>query len=953
MEDIKIENLTFKYPGKAALALKNINLTIKRGEFLLVCGKSGCGKSTLLRSLKPSLAPYGERSGKIYFGEKESGELTSFEAAEKIGFVLQEPGAQIVCDKVWHEMAFGLENLGYPPNEIRARVAETASYFGLSDIFYKDVSALSGGQMQLLTLASVVALMPSVIILDEPLSLLSPTSAQEFLEILRKINRELGITVIISEHRQSEVFPIADRVAFMECGEIAALDTPQNIGRILWEKKNDMFFALPTQMQVFYSVKSNVPCPLTIRDGRAWLSKREIKSLPKSAAKTDDAERKKKKTALRAKNVWFRYEKSGADILKGFSIDVKEGEFYAIVGANGAGKTTAAKVLCGLLLPYRGKTFEEKGKKAVLLPQNPKDLFSRNTLYDEFWDVLEDSSESGEKKDKIIKEAAEFCGLYEYLSSHPYDLSGGEMQRAALLMVLLKKPDIILMDEPTKGIDAYFKVRLAKIIEKLCARGVSIIAVSHDIEFCAKYAARCGMFFDGKIVSEAPPKEFFAGNSFYTTAARRMSRGIIDGAVSEEDIIDAIGGKVPKLSNSDFRGGSSIFGDDDFRGADFKDTDFNNTDFRNTAHYNGKNGKRNKGTKDKPKGENKNKEKNKNGQRSKLKKSDIIIGTLLAVLFAAVQIFLCGKFEGAKEWAFEAMAIMLAAFSVMKFLPKKQTDKTKFEKMKHEKGAPLPFRTVFAAAVAVILVPLTVFIGMYCMGDRKYYFISLLIILEIMIPFAIVFEGRHNFGKRKNSRHRQISRNKDTSVSKEDSKSWDFSRYQTARGREMVIISVLCAIAVASRAAFMPLPQFKPIVAVCIISGIAMGAESGFLVGAVSGFVSNFFFSQGPWTPWQMFALGIIGFLSGILYRTGIIKISRTKLCIYGFLATFVLYGVIMNTATLLMSGAVPSIKLIAAYCLTGLPFDSIHAVSTAFFLYVAAEPMFEKLFRVKIKYGI
>ena len=273
MEIFTIKNLTFTYPERKKPVLDDISFDVVGGEFLAICGKSGCGKSTLLRHLKPCLTPHGECVGEIEFNNKALNEISERDQAQKIGYVLQNPDNQIVTDKVWHELAFGLESLGYDKENIRLRVAEMASFFGIENWFYKNVTELSGGQKQLLNLASIMAMQPDVLILDEPTAQLDPIAASDFLQTVAKINREIGTTVIITEHRMEDVFPMSDRVLVMDSGKVIMQDTPKIVGNKLKDMKHNMFLSMPTAMQLFAKVKSDLPCPLTVREGRQRLEK--------------------------------------------------------------------------------------------------------------------------------------------------------------------------------------------------------------------------------------------------------------------------------------------------------------------------------------------------------------------------------------------------------------------------------------------------------------------------------------------------------------------------------------------------------------------------------------------------------------------------------------------------------------------------------------------------------
>lgn len=536
MAQIKIENLTFRYPLRQSMALSGVDFTIEDGEFLVLCGKSGCGKSTLLRLLKPELSPHGQKNGGVFLGGHDIYRLEPGETARRIGFVMQNPDNQVVTDKVWFELAFGLENLGVDPAEIRLRVAEMASFFNIADWCGREVAELSGGGRQLLALAAVMVMQPEVLILDEPTSQLDPIAASEFLKTLKKINNELGTTVILTEHRLEEAIPLADRVAVMDSGRIIFSGSPGQTGEALKNMNSNMFYAMPSAMQIYSKIDADVPCPVTVRDGRRMLKSIVKKPLTynRPAVENGGAE------ILKAKELWFRYEKNGDDILKSLDFSMKQGEIHAILGANGAGKSTFISVLCGFLKPYRGRVrIFGKGPSdkdffagAVgVLPQNPDSLFIMETVRGE---LEETAGADGYEKTAALLE------IDQLLDYNPYDLSGGEKQRAALCKILLLKPRLLIMDEPTKGLDAGFKIKFGELLRRLKAEGISVLMVSHDVEFCAKYAERCSLFFDGRLIATAESGEFFKRNCFYTTSACRMSRGIIDGAVTEKEVAECL-----------------------------------------------------------------------------------------------------------------------------------------------------------------------------------------------------------------------------------------------------------------------------------------------------------------------------------------------------------------------------------------------------------------------------
>ena len=542
MAHFHIQDLSFSYPNAKKESLSGVTLSVEKGEYVVLCGKSGSGKTTLLRHLKSVLTPHGKRSGQILFCGVPIDEVSQRDQASKIGFVMQNPDDQIVTDKVWHELAFGLESLGCDQKTMRLRVAEMASYFGIQGWFHRNVAELSGGQKQLLNLASIMAMQPEVLILDEPTSQLDPIAASDFLNTVRKINLELGTTILITEHRLEDIYHAADRVIVMDSGKIIANDTPRRVGEQLYAQNNEMFAALPTPVRVFYGAKARGDCPLTVREGRNWLSKTfENRTLSAVEPDSEPAMEETKNPALKVKEAWFRYEKDSPDVLRGVSFEVPAGSLFAVVGGNGAGKSTALKAVCGICKIYRGRVeiFGKDLKKyrsgelfqncLAMLPQDPKSLFVKKT-------VREELAEMCREEDKIAQAAA-LCEIEALMDSHPYDLSGGEQQRAALAKVLLTQPRLLLLDEPTKGLDSFFKQKFAKILRKLRQQGMTIVMVSHDVEFCAEHADLVSMFFDGQILTTDTPHRFFGQNSFYTTAANRMSRCVFRNAVTAGDVV--------------------------------------------------------------------------------------------------------------------------------------------------------------------------------------------------------------------------------------------------------------------------------------------------------------------------------------------------------------------------------------------------------------------------------
>jgi len=574
---IEVKNFSFQYPKESHAALYQVSMEVEEGSFVVLCGKSGCGKSTLLRQFKSVLASHGEKKGEILYGGQNLEDVDLRTQSAEIGYVLQNPDNQIVTDKVWHELAFGLESLGYDTPTIRLRVAEMASYFGIHSWFLKNVSELSGGQKQLLNLASVMAMHPKLLILDEPTSQLDPIAASDFLETVRKINRDIGTTVILTEHRLEDVIPWADKVYVMDKGRMIADGTPNEIGEQLRTMGHDMFLSMPAPMQIYAGTNSSLRCPLTVSQGRRWLSEElETKGIKIKKERNQEETAKKKNSIfgklsglkkepekeipeIRIKDVWFRYERDLPDVVKGLSLDIKKGEIFAVVGGNGTGKSTAMSLIARIRFPYRGKIYlegKEIGKYSDddlyhgflgVMPQNPQSLFVKKTVREDLYEVIDGKRERKSeaypiemKKKDAVEGIVSLTRLEGLLERHPYDLSGGEQQRLALAKVLLLRPKILLMDEPTKGIDNHYKKELGEILRKLSEHGVTILMISHDVEFCAQYADRTGLFFQGNVVTSEESKKFFAGNNFYTTAANRMARNYFPNAVTVEDVVKAI-----------------------------------------------------------------------------------------------------------------------------------------------------------------------------------------------------------------------------------------------------------------------------------------------------------------------------------------------------------------------------------------------------------------------------
>ena len=970
MDILDVQKLTFAYPdttveyGGVYLepALKEASFCVAQGDFLVILGSSGCGKTTLLKLLKPVLAPHGKKSGSIFFNGADIESLSYEELAYDIGFVMQDVNAQLVTDEVWHELAFGLESLGCSNSMIKRRVAEMTSFFGLSGIFHKKVRELSGGQKQMVNLASVMAMNPKLLILDEPTSQLDPIAAEEFVACLTRINRELGTTIIMTEHRLEEVLPVCTKVMAMEDGQVTAFGPLREcMAELCTDGRYMGFMTAATRVYAGVSnsgkkyhadmihnedeihanesvaVDNIYSLPVSVGEGRSYLAEllkngtltggcsdenelcdktieeKTFINTDKNKMTVDEKINSDKHVStgndiLICKSLCYAYDKAGNDIVNKLTLSVHEGEILSISGGNGSGKTTFLKLIAGIMEPDNGRIRVAAGRRTALLPQNPTDLFTRNTVRDEL--VCTQDSVENEISYEAVAEVVRTCMMEDLLLRHPYDLSGGEQQRLALAKLMLIDPDIFLLDEPTKGIDPEFKLEYGDILKQLKTRGKTIIIVSHDIEWEARISDRCALMFDGSIAAIEPVKDFFSGNHFYTTAAARIAGGMIENAITVEDIFKALGCEP-----------------DIYEGKNKNSRNFKGGQKKDDKSYDGAQS----GEEDKALESLKKLLEKKHKSREKISPIRLTCIILLTML-CGICFYFTMKQEGlnylidnmrvtaegiryAIMYGVFILAVILLLICLAPISSRKNEDIELTSARNHNKACALA-----AFVVICILIPITIWVGITKLNDRKYYFISMLILLEAIIPFFFLYEKRK------------------------------------PKARELVTVATMCALAVAGRAAFFMLPNFNAATAMVIISGVAFGAETGFIVGAVTMLTSNFIFGQGPWTPWQMFAMGVLGYLAGVIYRRRAVRekiFSKLSLCIFGGISCIVVYGGIMNPASVLMYYSDVSLHMIAAAYITGFPFDVVHGTGTVLFLWFAARPFLEKFDRIRTKYGI
>ena len=862
MAYVTLENLSFQYPDAATFALRGISLTLEQGDFAVLCGSSGSGKTTLLRLLKPQLRPHGDQSGSLRIGGKAPDALSPREASANIGFVAQDPQTQLVSDKVLHELAFGAEGFGLPPEELRRRVAETATYFGITDWLHRDVNSLSGGEQQLLVLASVMLTRPSLLLLDEPTSQLDPHAATVFLGWLQTIRRDFGTTILLSEHRLEDVLPLCDRVFVLEDGALTAQGTPRETVRQLYESQSPFLAAMPAASRLWAALNGTGDPPCSVAEGRAFLEHYLLSHTPSSAEPpTADAAGN---PALELKEASFRYEKDAPDVLRDLSLTAHRGELLCLLGANGSGKTTLLQLIAGVRDPQHG-TLQKEGSVA-LLPQQPQDLFWHESVREELLSVAAD--------DDAYQTALRRFRLSPFEYRHPETLSGGEAQRLALAKLLLTQPDILLLDEPTKGLDAVQKASLAALLRECCRDGMCVVVVSHDVAFCAAYADGCALLFDGAVCPPQPPRVFFTESRLYTTATARITRGLLPGCVTVRDVCAAFGTEEPALP-----------------AAEEPEPTATETPAPAPAR--------------------------KPGRLRKALGTLSLCGALVCCFFAAKTIGFQMLFEtgarislSAKQWA---VCGGFAACLLLAVLLLRSADTFS---VKLTTTAPRG-QTVFSAVWLIGVLPAEMLAGLHFCGVTQYYLLSLILLVLGLLPFFIRFERRR------------------------------------PSARAIAVLAALCALAIAGRTAFFMLPQFKPVLAIVILAGAALGAESGFLVGAVTMLLSNLLFAQGPWTPFQMFAMGAAGALAGVLARCGLLTGKRLPLCLFGAVCAVFLYGGIMNpAAALLWGGEALNRAILLSYYATGLPMDLIHAAATVLFLWVLSPTILTQLTRLQTKYG-
>ena len=524
MSFIEFKDFNFRYEENTPL-LNDINLKINEGDFVLVNGPSGSGKTTLLTHLKKELIPKGTKTGSVTYNETEIEDLNDLTSACDIGYLFQNPDSQIVTDTVIQEIAFPLENIGEETEKIRNRLAEMVSFFKIKDILHKNVNELSGGQKQLVNLCSLLVLKPKVLILDEPTSQLDPIASYDFLTILRRLNEEFSITIILTDHKPDNIYPFVDKVVFLSDGKVIANDKPSKITETLF-KSEDFRDYMPEVTNIYYFLKDkyleleDYESPLSVREARKTIS---LLSDKLEHLEIREESPNQKDEILRCKNVYFGYTKDDV-FLTDVNFTAYKGDFISVIGGNGIGKSTLLQISAGLIKPVKGKVKCDKKINISYVHQNPMVHFTKDRVSEEL--------------EGISKELLDLFELNDLVNIHPYDCSGGEQQKIAIAKALISKPEILILDEPTKGLDPISRKNLVSILKKLQEKGLTIIMASHDLSFIANYCNRCMMLFDGAIQLDTTPRFLFSNNSFYTTFTNRVIKDYIPNGVSLKDVYD-------------------------------------------------------------------------------------------------------------------------------------------------------------------------------------------------------------------------------------------------------------------------------------------------------------------------------------------------------------------------------------------------------------------------------
>jgi energy-coupling factor transporter ATP-binding protein EcfA2 len=542
---IEFTGLTYRYPGREEPVLRDLSLEIGEGEFLLVIGPSGAGKSTLLRCLN-GLVPHfygGSLAGRVRVAGRDPVAVGPRGMADAVGFVLQDPEAQFVVDKVEDELAFALENQGVDPLVMRKRVEEALDQLNIAHLRQRSVNTLSGGERQRVAIAAVMTLQPRVLVLDEPTSQLDPQAAEEVLDTLVKLNQDLGLTIILSEHRLERVMQYVDRILYLPGeGQPPILDAPRAV--LAHVDLTPPLIALAKAL-------SWSPLPLTIKEGRRFARQVAVRPARGSRAQaaTPPSADLQAPTTVSVEGVGFSY--NGRPALQEVSLRVRQGEFVALMGRNGSGKTTLLKQLVGLLKPDQGRvqivdpcsqrfmdtrqaSVEEIIRVVGYVPQNPNALLFSDTVREELDFTRRGHGQPLGTYDGLL----DTLGLAAHAGRYPRDLSVGERQRVALASILVAEPQILLLDEPTRGLDYQQKASLTRFLHQEKARGRTIIMATHDVELVARCADRVVLLGDGQVVVDGPVRQVMSESLVFASQINKLFRN--PSLLTVDDVLNAL-----------------------------------------------------------------------------------------------------------------------------------------------------------------------------------------------------------------------------------------------------------------------------------------------------------------------------------------------------------------------------------------------------------------------------
>ncbi len=535
---IEFDEVTFYYAGTERPILDRLTLRINEGEFILVVGPSGAGKSTFLRCLN-GLIPHfygGKFGGSVRVGGRDPLQAEPRGMSDLVGFVLQTPEAQAVTDTVESELAFAMENHNLPQRLMRKRIEEVLDQVAIAPLRHRRLETLSGGERQRVAIASALTLQPRILVLDEPTSQLDPQAAEEVLTLLQKLNTDLGLTVILSEHRLERVVQYADRILYFPGdGQKPVLGRPDAV-------LSELPFAPPL---VSLARQLNwTPLPLTVKAGRPFARHLPLEPLADQAISLRaTSQSAPSKAILVLRDLWYSYQ--GKEALKGVSISFEAGQLTAIMGRNGSGKTTLLKNIIGLLRPQNGVVelhgqdtrhweVQTIARTVGYVPQNPDTLLFADTVREEIeFTRRYHPSSSRADTDALLEQ----LGLMHLQAHYPRDLSGGERQRAALAAILIGNPQVLLLDEPTRGLDYQQKKRLAQFLRDMVGAGKAVIMVTHDVELAARCADRVVLMGDGQIVLDGPMREIMRQSMVFSSQISKLFPE--SGYLTEDEVLEA------------------------------------------------------------------------------------------------------------------------------------------------------------------------------------------------------------------------------------------------------------------------------------------------------------------------------------------------------------------------------------------------------------------------------